>query len=82
MAFSETWLNSADDNDPHIMSLLLDGYSMQHVHRDSEKGGGGVALVYKQSISVKCKKVKIYDQFKYMMCSLSLKHKSIVVVIL
>ena len=25
MAFSETWLNSADDNDPHIISLLPDG---------------------------------------------------------
>ena len=81
MAFSETWLNSADDNDPHIISLLPDGYSMQHVDRDSGKRGGGVALVYKQSISVKCKKVKKYDQFEYMMCSLSLKHKSIVVVI-
>ena len=56
MAFSETWLNSADDNDPHIISLLPDGYSMQHVDRDSGKRGGGVALVYKQSISVKCKK--------------------------
>ena len=81
MAFSETWLNSADDNDPHIISLLPDGYSMQHVDRDSGERGGGVALVYKQSISVKCKKVKKYDQFEYMMCSLSLKHKSIVVVL-
>ena len=35
MAFSETWLNNADDNDPHIISLLPDGYSMQHVDRVS-----------------------------------------------
>ena len=80
MAFSETWLNSADDNDPHIISLLPDSYSLQHVDGDSEKRGGGVALVYKQSISVKCEKVKKYDQFEYMLCSLSLKHKSIIVV--
>ena len=81
MAFSETWPNSADENDPHIISLLPNGYSMQNVDRNSRKRCGGVALVYKQSISVKCKNVKKYDRFKYMMFSLSLKHKSIAVVI-
>ena len=42
MAFSETWLNSADDNDPHIISRLPDAYSMQHVDRDSEKRAVGL----------------------------------------
>ena len=60
----------------HIISLLPDGYSMQHVDRDSGKRGGELAQVYKQSISVKCKKVKKYDQFQDVICTLSLKHKN------
>ena len=40
-----------DDNNPHIISLLPDGSSMQYVDRDSGKRSGGVALVYGQAIS-------------------------------
>ena len=50
VAFSETWFNSTDDNDPYISALLPDGYDIRHVDREQGKRGDGVALMYKNSI--------------------------------
>ena len=66
MALSETWLNSEGDNDTCINSLLTTGYAIQHADRDNYSRGGGVALIYKNSIKLKIKTTTKFTQFEHL----------------
>ena len=45
-AFSETWLNSTDDNATYINALLPEGYDLKHVDREKLKMGSEVAELH------------------------------------
>ena len=79
LAFSETWFNSTDDHDPYISALLPDGYDIRHVVREQGKRGGGVALIYKNSIKVICSSSLCYQQFESMILivTLSINNKTV-----
>ena len=72
----ETWFCS-DTADTHINALLPPGYSIHHVNRHNDERGGGVALVYKDSIPIKLCKHVFLTQFEYMKCSVELNKKNI-----
>ncbi|XP_071965651.1 uncharacterized protein [Antedon mediterranea] len=52
VALSETWLKPEDTS--VIGNITPNGYSLKHAPRAGTKRGGGVALLYKESIAVKC----------------------------
>ena len=62
-AISKTWLCCEATNDTHINSILPDGYMRHHVDRNSERRGGGIALIYKMCLEVK------FTQFEHMSCN-------------
>ena len=77
IAFSETWLNSTDDNAPYINALLPEGYDLKHVDRENGQRGGGVALAHKVSVRVANIQSLNYKQFEAMRTTLSINNKSI-----
>lgn len=73
---SETWLNCPATNDSYINALLPPGYSIHHADRDTQRGGG-VAIVYKQSLQLRCCRTDSYEQFEHLKCSLNLNNSNI-----
>ena len=67
-AISETWLGCEATNDIHINSILPDGYMMHPVDRNSERRGGGIALIYKVCLEVRPNKLLKFTQFEHMSC--------------
>ena len=49
VALTETWLSSTNEHQKIIGDLCIPGYDLCHVPR-SDRPGGGVALLYKESI--------------------------------
>ena len=75
-AISSTWLGCEATNDIHINSILPDGYMMYHVDRNSERRGGGIALIYKVCLEVrpnKLLKFTQFTQFEHMSCRVIIK---------
>ena len=54
-------------NDIHINSILPDGYMMHHVYRNSERRGGGIALIYKMCLEGRPNKLLKFTQFEHIM---------------
>ena len=73
VAITETWLGTSVDK-KCIAELVSSGYSMKHVlHPDSRKGGG-VALLYKSTISFRLlgsSTTANYTNFEHMDCVLN-----------
>ena len=82
VAFSETWFISTNDNDPYISALLPDRYDIRHVDREQVKRGGGVALIYKNSIKVISGSSLCYQQFESMIVTLSINNKTVYMFVL
>ena len=62
IAISETWFMDSDSNEVYINALLPAGYGIKHMDRD----GGGVALIYKQSINIqKTERMKYTQSNEY-----------------
>ena len=53
---------------------------MSH-HRDRDDGRrrGGVALIYKESLSIKSKETVKFSQFEFIMCSLIVKNQPTII---
>ena len=66
-SISETWLGCEATNDRHANSILPDGYMMHHVDRNSERGGGGIASIYKMWLEVRPNKRLKFTQFEPVM---------------
>ena len=77
VAICETWLGNSDYDDTCINGLLPDNYSIYRVDRDDGKRGGGVALIYKNSLKIKTKEVVKYVQFEYLICNLVIDNSSV-----
>ena len=59
---TETWLSS--ESSVTTSAIREAGYEIDHVYRS--KRGGGVAMVWKPNIQVKCNvKSKSYESFQY-----------------
>ena len=77
-AISETWLGCEATNDIHINSILPDGYMMHHVDRNSERRGGGIALIYKVCLEVRPNKLLKFTQFEHMSCRVIIPKKKLI----
>ena len=65
-ALGETWLKGDDRDKPVVAELLPDGFKIEHMAR--AKRGGGVALVFREHISVAQKRRSNWESFEYMEC--------------
>lgn len=68
-AICETWFRS-DNGDTYINALLPPGYDIHHIDRPNSERGGGVALVYKQHLSIKLSEHAPCEQFEQLKCTL------------
>ena len=66
LALSETWLKGDIRDKPVIAELIPDGYSMHQASRLSR--GGGVALVYKESIGMTVVRTSEWASFEVIEC--------------
>lgn len=72
VALTETWLAMNNDN-TCIKELVPECYAIKHVTRASKRRGGGVALIYKSSITVKVSKfAEPFSQFESLDCTLDI----------
>ena len=69
-AISETRLGCEATNDLHINLILPDGYIMHYIDRNSERMGGGIALIYKMCLKMTPNKLIKFTQFEHMSCRL------------
>ena len=67
VAICETWLGNSDYDDTCINGLMSDNYIIYRVDRDDGRRGGGVALIYKNSLKIKTRAGKNHDFFKKVM---------------
>ena len=79
VAICETWLGSSDYDDTCVNGLLPDTYRIHRVDRDDGRRGGGVALIYKESLSIKSKETVKFSQFEFIMCSLIVKNQPTII---
>ena len=77
MAISKSWLDCKATNDTTINSLLLSGYSIIHVDRNSNQRGGGVALIFKEHLHLKLSETIPFKQFEFMKCTMTHSNKNI-----
>ena len=63
-AISETWLKGSMDDRASCHSIMPDGYSISHVSRGTR--GGGVAIVYRNTLTVKHPQTTRYHSFEHM----------------
>ena len=84
VALTETWFNSEEDNDTYINSLLPAGYAIQHADIDNGRRGGGVALIYKNTIKLKRNTTQNFTQFEHtcMKCTATCDNKSIQIIVI
>ena len=62
LALTETWLSPGDVDNIIINEITPIGYAFRHVPRRNR--GGGVALLFKKSLSLKMKPTKRYSSFE------------------
>ena len=75
VALTETWLGSSIDK-VCLAELLPAGYDIQSVPRLDGRQGGGVAVMYRNSLSLKLNSShldKPYTSFEYMECDTGTK---------
>ena len=66
LAITETWLTGTVSDGPVISALLPNGYSVVHSPRGSR--GGGLAIVYRQSLNVTRVNVAPFASFEALEC--------------
>ena len=79
VAITETWLVSSVDK-ICVGELVPGGYRMQHVPRQNNMRGGGVATIYKSSIELRViasTRDGDFNIFEFMDCNIVLKHFSL-----
>lgn len=72
LALTETWLSGTDQDGPIVNALLPKGYSIKQVSR--KQRGGGVALIHRDTVKVKCTSTQTYQSFEVLEC---LIHESV-----
>ena len=73
LIITETWLSSQDN--VVVNRLVPDGYEIKHQARENRRGGG-VAIVYKSSISVDIKSKGITQSMEYIDACVSFENTS------
>ena len=74
VAFTETWLGSAVDR-TCLAELVPNGYLIKHAPRNNKKRGGGVAIIYKNSITlnmISSSRDCEFSQFEHMDCQFNI----------
>ena len=62
---TETWLTGGAGDNVVIAELLPNGYNIFHTPRENSRGGG-LAVIFKESIIVKCVQSKVFQSFENM----------------
>lgn len=79
IAITETWLGTSVDAQC-LGELVPQGYDILHVPRQNNRPGGGVAVLYKASISLKLLDSTVsqsYSHFEYLDCKMEINHQTI-----
>ena len=71
IAITETWL-SPEHGDHDLLACCPSGYSAVHAPRASRRGGG-LALIFKTTITVRLNANPVFQTFELLDCSISLK---------
>ena len=67
LAITETWLTGSEGDKPIIQELLPRGFKIVHQERTSGRGGG-IAVVYRETLKLKRVQQTNYDSFEYIEC--------------
>ena len=67
---TETWLKGDIRDEPIIAELKPNGYKIHHISRCKTRGGG-VALLYKDTLNVTMNRRSTWSSFEYMECSVA-----------
>ena len=67
LALNETWLSSYTNSDPTVANIIstLQDYNFVH-HPRSSRSGGGVGVLLKSSLKVKCNESHTFNSFEYL----------------
>ena len=77
LAITETWLQSNGSESFIEAELCPAGYKFKHISRGSR--GGGIGLLYKQSLNVKSKSCKKYQSFEHSLYTLDCSSKKFLI---
>lgn len=78
-AITETWLGSSVDQQC-ISELVPNGYDIKSIPRQDKRDGGGVAVVYKQTLTIRVVEStvsRIFTHFEYLDCEIRLSSRTI-----
>ncbi|KAJ8019078.1 hypothetical protein HOLleu_42570 [Holothuria leucospilota] len=70
LGITETWLSTGDRDNVDLGRLKPAGYEFRHVPRLTGRGGG-LALIYRQSLTVNVERVDGFTSFECMVCNVS-----------
>ncbi|XP_046647795.1 uncharacterized protein LOC124337825 [Daphnia pulicaria] len=73
MAVTETWLSTNEE----LLSICPDGFTAVHKPRGGPTKGGGIALLYRDSIRLTQRQNTTFSSFEYMDVSFSVKSTTI-----
>ncbi|XP_030851782.1 uncharacterized protein LOC115928576 [Strongylocentrotus purpuratus] len=79
LALTETWLK--DDDDVYLGNCIPEGYTFNHKDRQG-KGGGGVGLLFKSSLSVKSEAVQHFMSFEAYQARVSCQSRSLILLVI
>ena len=78
LALTETWLSNTDEKNQVTLSQIIpSGYNIKHISRSEGKDGGGVAVIYKDTLSIQLQKVFITKQFESICVRISFNNHAI-----
>ena len=83
LALTETWIPSDAPNAVKL-DIAPTGYQVLHRHRgsSSDKNGGGIALIYRESMRASILDLGNYSEFEYLAAKVSTNSKSLAIIAL
>ena len=64
LCLTETWLSGGASDEVVLAELLPPGYRIIQAHRKSGRGGG-VAIIYRESVKINTEKIREYSTFEH-----------------
>lgn len=66
LALTETWLRPGNIDDIDVGTLCPTGYRLLHVPRSQGRGGGGVGVLFKDTLDVNTSVTDSFETFEFM----------------
>ena len=80
--FTETWLGTSETDDTCINGLVPCNYRILRADRTDGRQGGGLALIHKKSLDIRCIDHMKYDQFESMLCTMLMKDSTTLICVI